>query len=224
MAVDNPSKAEIGRALELNPWFRRQKAPLRRAFVDHAQTVRAERGRWLYDAGDEARGVYGVLAGSVRILVQLDDGEYALVNIAGPGAIFGYAGRLVGGRRQVTAVARERSSLIYVPEAALEAIARIVPDLWLHFAELASDHLTAAARTAATTARTAPAGRVAYHLRLLMRNEAAPMNIFVTQDELAELAGLSRKTVNVLLKDLEARGVVEAGYKRVRVLNAAALG
>lgn len=221
--MTEPSKAEIARALERNSWFRRQKPELKQALVAKAQTVKAEAGRWLYDVGEEARGLYGVLNGSVRILVQMEDGDYALANIVGRGTIFGYAGRLVGRKRLVTAVVRDNATLIYVPEAALEAIAQAEPDLWVHFAELASDHLVAALRATVANARATPAARVAMHLRLLAGDDEAPVELGITQDELAELAGLSRKTVNLLLKALERRGVLETGYRRVRVLDVAGL-
>ncbi|MFZ3033956.1 MAG: cyclic nucleotide-binding domain-containing protein [Parvibaculum sp.] len=129
----DPTKTDIARALERNQWFLRQTPELKRALIEQAQTVRADAGRWLYDAGDDARGLYGVLSGSVRILVQMNEGDYALANIVGRGSIFGYAGRLVGKKRLVTAEVRERSTLIYVPEAGLEAIARKTPDIWVAF-------------------------------------------------------------------------------------------
>jgi CRP-like cAMP-binding protein len=214
-----PSKADIARALARSPWFRRQTPELQRWLVAEAQTVRAEAGRWLYDAGEEAHGLYGVLAGSVRIFVQMGDGDYALSNVVSRGSIFGYSARLVGKRRLVTAQVRERSTLIYVPEAGLEAIARKLPDLWLHFAELASEHLMAATRAMVANARATPHERVAMHLRVLADEETTPADISITQDELAELSGLSRKTVNQVLAKLVACGAVETGYRRIRILN-----
>lgn len=216
----DPTKTDIARALEGNNWFRRQTPDIKRALVEQAQAVRADKGRWLYDVGDDARGLYGVLTGSVRILVQMTDGDYALSNIVGRGAIFGYAGRLVGKKRLVTAEVRERSTLIYVPEAGLEAIARKTPDIWVHFAELASDHLVAATRAMIVNAREAPEARIWMHLRLLTNDEPLPLDIHISQDELAELSGLSRKTVNIVLKELQAKGLIETGYRKVTVLKA----
>lgn len=215
-----PRKADIEAALERSVWFRRQTPQLKRALVGAAQTVRADAGHWLYDAGEEARGLYGLLSGSVRILVRMGDGGYALANIVRRGTIFGYAARLVGKKRLVTAQVRERSTLIYVPEASLEAIARKDPDLWLHFAELASEHLLAATQAMVANARATPAARIAMHLQVLGGEDRLPVEIAITQEELAELAGLSRKTVNLVLKDFERRGAVETGYRRIRLLDA----
>lgn len=43
------------------------------------------------------------------------------------------------------------------------------------------------------------------------------------QEELAELTGLSRKTVNLVLRDFETQWHVERGYRRIGVLDAAGL-
>ena len=119
----------------------------------------------------------------------------------------------------MTAEVRERSTLIYVPEAGLEAIARKTPDISVHFAELASDHLVAATRAMIANAREAPEARIWMHLRLLMSEEQVPSDIHITQDELAELSGLSRKTVNLVLKSLQAKGAIKTGYRQIKVLN-----
>ncbi|HEY4344170.1 MAG TPA: Crp/Fnr family transcriptional regulator [Parvibaculum sp.] len=217
--MTDPRKTDIAAALDRSLWFRRQKPQLKRALVGEAQTVRAEAGHWLYDAGEEARGLYGMLSGSVRILVRMGDGDYALANIVRRGTIFGYAARLVGKKRLVTAQVRERSTLIYVPESSLEAIARREPDLWLHFAELASEHLLAATQAMVANARSTPAARIAMHLTVLVGDAGMPADLAITQDELAELSGLSRKTVNQVLKAFERLGAVETGYRRLRVLD-----
>lgn len=68
-------------------------------------------------------------------------------------------------------------------------------------------------------AREAPEARIWMHLRLLANDEKTPIIIHITQDELAELSGLSRKTVNLVLKSLQAQGAIETGYRQIKVLN-----
>ena len=214
-----PARAEIDRILQRSPWFSRQSKALQSAFVAHGQTVRAEPESWIYDVGEEARGLYGVLTGSVRVLVQTEHVAPSLVAIVGPGAIFGYSGRFVGGRRLVTTIARERSTLFYLPESALEQIARQVPDLWFHLAELSSDQLVVALHTHVIAAHRPPVARVALHLAQWAGDETPPVSMKVRQDELAELAGLSRKTVNAILHDLADAGLIRPGYGRIDILD-----
>lgn len=217
------TKLEIARALARNGWFQRQPGYLQEALKTAAIAIHAEAGRWLYDAGDEAYGLYGVISGSVNIHVQMRSDEYALANIVGPGTIFGYAGRLVGKRRLVTAVVRDEARLFYMSETRLESVAQAHPDLWLRFAELASDQLVAATRGMVMNAHAKPHERVAMYLRGLMGEAGIGEQVGITQDELASLTGLSRKTVNQALSDLAARGAVETGYGKIRILNVSAL-
>tara|TARA_R110002110_G_scaffold82674_2_gene214942 strand:- start:2843 stop:3538 length:696 start_codon:yes stop_codon:yes gene_type:complete len=220
----DPARAEVSKAFARNFWFRRQPQRLQEALSAAAIPIHAEAGKRLYDAGDDAYGLYGVMTGTVNIHVQMPDGEYALANVVGPGTIFGYAGRLVGKRRLVSAVVRDEARLFYVTEARIETIAQAQPDLWLHFAELASEQLVAATRGMVTNARGTPGDRVAMYLSG-MSGEApegsAPVRL--TQEELAELTGLSRKTVNRVLREMTEKGFIETGYGHVRVLKSAAL-
>lgn len=224
----DPARLEIIKAFRRNSWFLRLPAKLQDAIQHSAISLHSDAGRWLYDAGDDAYGLYGVISGSVSIHVQTSfapsgDSDYALASIVGPGAIFGYAGRLVGKRRLVTAVVREEARLFYISEARLEAIALDMPDLWLHFAELASEQLVAATRGMVVNARGTPTERLAAYLRGLTNDLEKVSEISITQDELAELSGLSRKTVNQALGKMATRGAVETAYGRIRVINAALL-
>lgn len=216
----DPTRHEVAKALGRNAWFKRQPAHLQEALRAAAISIHAEAGRWLYDAGDEAYGLYGVISGSVNIHVQMGNDDYALANIVGPGAIFGYAGRLVGKRRLVTAVVRDEARLFYVSEARLESVAQAHPDLWLHFSELASEQLVAATRGMVTNARAKPRERIAMYLRGLMGETGIGDQVGITQEELAELSGLSRKTVNLVLAELAAWGAVETGYGKIKVVDA----
>tara|TARA_R110000868_G_scaffold10429_7_gene51249 strand:- start:507 stop:1193 length:687 start_codon:yes stop_codon:yes gene_type:complete len=216
----NPARAEIANAFARNLWFRRQPERLQAAMSEAAISIHAVAGRRLYEAGDDAFGLYGVISGTVNIHVQMPEGNYALVNIVGPGTIFGYAGRLVGKRRLVSAIVRDEARLFYISEARIETIAQAQPDLWLHFAELASEQLVGAMRGMVTNARGTPTERILMYLRAMTSDTIANnAPVQLTQDELAELSGLSRKTVNLVLADLEASGAVKTGYRQIQILN-----
>ncbi|MDX5367260.1 MAG: helix-turn-helix domain-containing protein, partial [Alphaproteobacteria bacterium] len=45
----------------------------------------------------------------------------------------------------------------------------------------------------------------------------------IRQEELAELMGLSRKTVNLVLRDFEKRKLIETGYRHIRIIDPAGL-
>ena len=216
------SKAEISKILSADPWFSRQPEALRAALVAEAQEVHVGTGRWIYDAGESASGLYGTLSGSIAMHIGLENEEPALVSVIGPGHIFGYTGRFLGGRRVATAVAREPSTLLYVPERGLEAIAQRLPELWVRLAELSSFHVVAGFRLAVANTRPA-AQRLAIHLQLLAMQFTPSPYLPITQDELSEMTGLSRKTVNRVLASFEKDGLVTTGYKSLEILDPAGL-
>ncbi len=220
MAMPPIPQNRIATVLGHNPWFNRRPAELRRRLIQHAQVSAVEAGHWLYDRGDEARGLYGVLSGSVTTYVALDNGDNVPVNISGPGAIFGFAAQLLGGHRVTTAVARERSEIIFVPQHALATIAHDLPSLWLHFAELATEQLTWAVRIIAERARLSPRARLAARLHayaIQWRKIDGIVTLPIRQDELADMTGLSRKTVNGILRAFEDEGLVALGYREIEI-------
>ena len=210
------SKAEISKILMPDPWFSRQPEPLRTALVTEAQEAHVGAGHWIYDAGESASGLYGALSGSIAMHIGLENEEPTLISIIGPGRFFGYTGRFLGGRRVATAVAREPSTLLYLPERSLEAIAQKQPDIWVRLAELSSFHVVAGFRLAVANTRPA-AQRLAIHLHLLAAQFSPSTLLPITQDELSEMTGLSRKTVNRVLADFERDGILTTGYRSLDI-------
>lgn len=220
--ASSPLQDRIRRVLSRNGWFSRRPAELQARLIRHAQIKTVEADNWLYDTGDEAHGLYGVLSGSVTTRVVLDNGESAPINISGPGAIFGYAAQVLGGRRVTTTVTREPSEIIFVPQHALAAIAHDLPSLWLHFAELATEQLVFAARVIAERSLLDPRAQLASRLyvhALAWGGAREPVTLPIQQEELAELLGLSRKTVNRILKAFEAEGLVATGYRSIQIID-----
>ena len=59
--------------------------------------------------------------------------------------------------------------------------------------------------------------------RFLARLANAEGKVSMSQDELAELAGVTRATVNGALRDFEQRGWIARGYREVSIIELAAL-
>ncbi len=61
------------------------------------------------------------------------------------------------------------------------------------------------------------AARVAGMLGNLAGGATEPVTLSITQQELAELLGLTRATVNAALRSMEASGLIERGYGTITV-------
>ncbi|HYW03012.1 MAG TPA: Crp/Fnr family transcriptional regulator [Gammaproteobacteria bacterium] len=209
-----------GRVLARSEWFVRLPAGLRHALVDRARIETLARGQWIYGTGDALNGLYAVLEGSAHLLLAAGEADM-LIEIVPAGQVFGQAARFGGGPRLVTAIAGQRSTLLHVPDHVLGEIARAQPGVWRSFTELLYGQLASALRLAADMIRLPPAPRVAARVAMLARDGAGPVPI--TQTQLAEMTGLSRKTVNAHLRALERDGILHLGYRSIRVLDAVRL-
>jgi CRP/FNR family transcriptional regulator, cyclic AMP receptor protein len=211
---------QILAVLEQNRWFASQPAALKTALIEHARSIEVARGQWLYGAGDAPGGLYAVLSGSVDIMMGTIADEDVLIDIAQAGRVFSQA----SGPRLITALANEDSRLLHIADHALRLISRGHPDIWRNFTALLYEQLSAALQMAANMIHLAPQARIAARLLFLAGIGARDGVVArVTQSQLAELTGLSRKTVNGHLADLARRGVVEPGYGGLALRNLAGL-
>lgn len=213
--------AEDPRRLLRNPWLARQTPALREALLAHGRIVRVDAGQWIYGTGDSLNGLYGVLEGAVHLLLTLPDGEARLLDIVQSGNFFGQPARFGGGPRLVTATAGADSRLLYIPDAALAEIGRSQPDVWRNFATLLYAQLAGALQLAGVLLHLPPHKRVAARLALLA---SVTNEVTVTQAQLAEMVGLSRKTVNVHLDGLERDGTLTRQYGKIVIRDRARLG
>jgi CRP/FNR family transcriptional regulator, cyclic AMP receptor protein len=142
----------------------------------------------------------------------------ALIDILGPGAAFGQSGRFGGGPRLVTAIAARPAQVFHVSDAGLQAVAAREPEVWRAVSELLYGQLARLVRLTAEALSLAPGERLAARLAALERAAGGGDGwLAVSQGELAELAGLSRKAVNARLGAWRRAGLVEVRYGAVRV-------
>ena len=196
-------------------WFAHLSPPLRAALLRAGRVVRLDAGQWVYGEGDEETGVVLVLDGSLRIEAERD----VLVNLAPAGAAFGQSRRGGGGPRIVTARAAGRATVMLIADSALERIAAEQPLLWRAVSELVYGQLDAMVHLAAQLLALGPRGRIAARLLAFGGEGGAALG----QADLAEMCGLSRKSVNAHLAALERRGAIARGYGRIAILDAGAL-
>lgn len=212
--------AQILAVLNRNRWFAGQSAALKTALVDRARIIEVARGRWVYGEGDAPGGLYAVLSGSVSMMMSTVAQDDVLIDVAGPGRVFSQA----SGPRLITALANEDSRLLHIADHVLRLIARDHPNIWLNFTGLLYEQLSAALQMAANMIHLQPKARVAVRLLFLAGLEARDgVAVGVTQSQLAELTGLSRKTVNLHLAALAKRGIVVPGYAGLTLRNLKAL-
>jgi CRP/FNR family transcriptional regulator len=179
----------------------------------------------IFRKDDPGAHLYLVLDGAVKISLPGEFGQEALVAIMRPGEFFGELALFDRTPRSASAVALEDT------RAAL-----LAGDDFLVFLER---HPTAVRVVLEALARTirrlsgrvedlifldVPSRVAKYLLDLTHANEGdRPMELSLTQDELAAFVGASRVSVNRVLGDLERRGIVSVHRRRITINDAARL-
>ena len=208
------------RLLGVARWLEAYPPGLAEALVAEGALSRLRAGQWAQAEGDEDTGLMVVIEGAVDRFCQAPGDREVRISHAGAGAALGQTMRFGGGPRLVTAVCAEPSLLLRVSDAGLERIARLRPDIWRAVATLVYFQLRNALQMAAEVAALPPRQRLASRLLMLARGREAPVVLNVSQQGLAEMIGLTRKTVNGHLAGLQREGAVRLDYARIWIEDA----
>jgi CRP-like cAMP-binding protein len=221
--MDLDRSQEIAR-LAASPWFAGLPQELRRRIRENSVVRSFLKGQALIREGEPGKGLHGLLYGRTRHLRSAGDSGEVLLHVGEPGLWFGEYALVTGQPAAGSVVAATAVRTLFLPTAAFERLIADEPRYLRPFACLLGERFAVAYRYIAEEQVLEPAERLLSRLRgivALQRGKGAtadPMDIAVSQAELANMVGLSRQTLNALLGELRARGVVEVQYRRVRLL------
>lgn len=176
---------------------------------------RYRRDEVIFHTDDPGDSLYVVASGSVKITVSADDGtEPAILTTIGRGGFFGELALLDGAPRSATAVAMDRVEALVLRREAFDRLVDSEPDLRRTLlATLAAEIRRLTAQVEDLHFLDLP-GRLARHLlrEINPDGERAVGEVRVawpyTQGELAGMIGGSRQSVNRLLADFVAQGLL----------------
>jgi CRP/FNR family transcriptional regulator len=179
-----------------------------------ARTVRRvyETGETLFSTGTEARGLYVVTSGRVRV-VRDAAGRRHMLHEEGPGGTLGEVPLFEGGGYPATAIAAEPTTCFVVGRDAIASAMRADPELaWRFLSRLAARVRTLVDRVDGLAARSVPQRLAAL---LAARHESlagarSSITLGGTQQEVAEELGTVREVVVRAVKKLCASGVIES--------------
>ncbi|MDD0837559.1 Crp/Fnr family transcriptional regulator [Curvibacter sp. HBC61] len=211
----NGIEAMARQFLAAQPWFASLPADEQARLHAEVNTFTARKGEVLLPQGQRADGWYAVLSGLV-LLESESEGNRRSAFIGMPdGEWFGEGSALKNEPRRYNVVALRDTWLLCLPQAAFQRLqAQHLP-----FNQFLVQHLNMRLGQAMTLIETgrlrSPDQRVALYLsRQFWRSTR---QLYITQDELGKLVGLSRQTVNRVLRSLAQLGIVALDHGRVRI-------
>ena len=212
----------------LRGWLADQPAGFRQCLIALGRPLSARRGDPIYREGDEPGGMYGIISGGIGLQIGPPRLSPRLGHIFRAGNWFGVGPILHGGNRTMTFHATEDSRLLMVPRTAFEDWSSTDPDAMRRIALLTNSGVELAVRTASELLIPDSTRRLAaVLLRITAVDEGIvadhPDGFVISQNQLAEMANLSRSRVNAAMADLRDAGWITPGYNRIGVRDAAAL-
>jgi len=194
---------------------------LRRQMPD----VKLSRGEHLFLEGQEGDRLYIVLDGKLKLTRAAADGRENLLSVLGPGEMFGELSLFDPRPRTASVSAITDATLAGLAHDALRAWLGDHPDVSIHMLRALARRLRRANDVVADLVFTDVPGRVAKNLLDLadrfgeQERDGLHVHHDLTQEELAQLVGASRETVNKALADFAARGWLQISARSVLILD-----
>lgn len=210
-------------------WFGRAPADFQDAVLGRCAWVTCPAGQPIYRATDTYINFCGIVDGAVEIYSRFGAGDNPLLHILHEGSWIGY-GTVVGrSAPRVSVVARVETLMAAIPDRVLRSLLAERPEWWEAIASGIMEYGDTAISAYADSLLDDHDRRCASVLLRITglnpppRSRPERTDVPVTQEELATMAHVSRTTLVQVLKGFEARGLVERGYRTLRVADAPGL-
>ena len=197
-----------------------------RALIDSMNPVAFARGDVLFHEGEPGDRLFVIRSGKIKLGRKSSDGRENLLSIQGPGEMFGELSLFDPGPRTATATVVADAELVELAHTDLVAWLEQHPTVAKHLLKALAHRLRRTNEALADLVFSDVPGRVAKALLDLATRFGEPTDEGVrvahdlTQEELAQLVGASRETVNKALADFAARGWVRREGRAVVLLDA----
>jgi len=209
--------------LRKHPYFSDLEAEAFEQLCRYAKYTTLKRGATIFSKGDPGNSLFAVVSGTVKISISSPDGRNAILNLIGAGEIFGEVALLDGLSRTADATANTNCELFIVDRREFIPFVRSQPALAMKFIELLCTRLRWTSDQVEQVILQNLPGRLASALlRLTEKYKAAPQGrtIAITQQEISEMVGMTRESINKQLRAWAARSWVRLEHGAIVVLQA----
>jgi len=171
-------------------------------------------------AGTPGEAVYFIVSGTVKIYVPQLDGSEVTVNLMGPGDTVGELSAIDSGGRSASVITLEETRVYWISQADFQEAIRTIPPVAENLLRTLSSRLRNTTDNIQAYASLDIPGRIARQILMIAAHygQATPEGVYIplrlTQNDIAELVGASRKRVNQIMVVLKRDNViaVDAGW------------
>ncbi|ADG86936.1 transcriptional regulator [Thermobispora bispora] len=187
--------------------------------------IELSKGQTVFSEGEEGDRLYVVLEGKIKLARTSSDGRENLLSVLGPGEMFGELSLFDPRPRTASAIALTHVRLAGLGHDDLRPWLTGRPEVAVHLLRALAQRLRRTNDVIADLVFSDVPGRVAKQLLDLAdrfgtkTEDGVRVHHDLTQEELAQLVGASRETVNKALADFAQRGWLRIEAKAVVILD-----
>jgi CRP/FNR family cyclic AMP-dependent transcriptional regulator len=203
--------------------------------LDLTTTRRLAAKESLFRKGDPGNRLYGVLSGRLKVMASAPDGKEMVFGVMGPGEVIGEIALVDSNPRSASVVALEPAELLTLHRRDLVPFLQQHPNVAIQLASVLARRLRRLSEKAEDTVFLALPARMAKTLVALIDSYKgaegegeggggdSPVEIRLAQQDLADMLGTTRETVNKQLRLWEDESILELKRARISVLRRDAL-
>ena len=212
--------------LRQHPYFRDLAAEALDQLCRYAKHTVLKRGATLFAKDDPGNSLYVVISGTVKISISSSEGRNAILNLIGPGELFGEMAVLDAQPRSADATANTNCEIFVIDRRDFLPFVRSQPTLAMKFIELLCARVRRTSDQVEQLILQDLPGRLASALLGLngaRKLDAEGSAIAITQQEIGDMVGMTRESINKQLRAWATRNWVRLEHGAIVVLDAASL-
>lgn len=178
----------------------------------------------IFSKGDPGDCLYAILRGKVAVHTESEDAKVMFLNILSAGDVFGEIAMLDGGDRTATVSAQEPCELLRIDRRDFIPFLETRPDLCIRLMSVLCERIRWTSRIIEDTVFLSLTRRLAKRLISLSQSygrrtaDGIRIGTYISQEDLANMLGVSREIVNKTLKSFQSAGAIayRNGYMIVK--------
>lgn len=183
-----------------------------------------EKGEVIFHEAAPPKGIYCIQKGKVKLSQLGLDGKDQILHLATDGDVMGYRATLSGDLFSCSATALEQSHICFIPKEVFISLVGENSKLALEIIHLFSQELKKIETNLTKITQRPVKERIAQSLLLLknkygLETDESTINITITREEIANMAGTTRETATRALYHLQEHKVIELLGKKIKILN-----
>ena len=214
-------KAEAIALVSGTGWLARQTPDFRKAFLERVSLRKFQAGTPIYRAGAPPSGMFGLVVGQWSLQVPPSD---VMISVQGAGYWAGDAAALRRSPTMISIRAITDCRALHLSQPDFDQLMRD-PECCRTVAALTAEGLGEAVTVVSNLIQPNGELRVAQRLLTFIGLYGDDRRVFtdVSQADLATMCGLSRQTLNKVLKSFQDAGIIATAYRRLEILDVKAL-